>query len=69
MSGVPAGDSQAVQAEPGLTVRLGGFARDAIEQECARLGVPVDELVAFAAMYYLADVDSGRIARRISGDR
>jgi hypothetical protein len=29
-------------------------------------GVPVEELVSFAVMYYLADVDSGRIARRIS---
>ena len=30
------------------------------------MGVSVDELVAFSVVYYLADVDSGRIARRIS---
>jgi hypothetical protein len=28
--------------------------------------VPLEELAAFAVRYYLADVDSGRISRRIS---
>jgi hypothetical protein len=49
-----------------LSVRLDGFALEALEQESARLGVPVEELASFAVLYYLADVDSGRIARRIS---
>jgi hypothetical protein len=53
-------------AERGLNLRLEGFAWEAVEQESARLGVSVEELVAFAIMYYLADVDSGRIARQIS---
>jgi hypothetical protein len=51
--------------ERSLTLRMDRFAWETIEQESARLGVPVEQLVAFAAMYYLADVDSGRVARRI----
>ncbi len=47
-------------------MRLDGLAREVIEEESARMGVPVEDLVAFATLYYLADVDSGRIARRIS---
>jgi hypothetical protein len=47
-----------------LTVRVEGFALEALEQESARMGVPIPELVSFAVMYYLADVDSGRIARQ-----
>ncbi len=66
MSGSSAGDDQAVRGDAGVTVRLDGFAREVIEEECARLGVSVEELVAFATLYYLADVDSGRVARRIS---
>jgi len=50
-----------------MTVRLDGFAAEAIDQEAARLGVEVDELVSFSIMYYLADVDSGRIARDAFG--
>ena len=45
---------------------LDGFARGAVEQEAERLGVSASELVTFAVLYYLADLDSGRIARRIS---
>jgi len=28
--------------------------------------VPVGELITFSVLYYLADVDSGRIARQIA---
>ena len=66
MSGLPAGDSHAKQGAHTVSVALTGFAWESIEQESARLGVPVEELVSFAVMYYIADVDSGRIARRIS---
>lgn len=48
-----------------LTVAVRGFAREALEQESKRLGVPVEDLVGFAVLYYLADIDSGRVARRI----
>jgi len=53
------------EGEAGLTVRVEGFALEALERESARMGVPIDELVSFAVMYYLADVDSGRIARQL----
>lgn len=49
-----------------MTVALGSFAWEALEQESSEAGVPVEDLVAFAVMYYLADLDSGRIARRIA---
>jgi hypothetical protein len=41
------------------------FAWEAIQHESTRLGVSEEELVAYAVLYYLADIDSGRIARRI----
>jgi hypothetical protein len=66
VNGLPAGDRQGVPAERSLTVRLDGFAWEALEQESARLGVPVEELITFSVLYYLADIDSGRIARQIS---
>ncbi len=66
MSGSPPGGRAAADGQRSLTVQLEGFAWETIEQESDRLGVPVDELVAFSVLYYLADVDSGRIARRIS---
>jgi hypothetical protein len=50
-----------------ISLRLDEFAWEAIEHESTRLGVSEEELVAFAIMYYLADLDSGRIARRIPG--
>lgn len=46
-----------------MSVQLDGFAAEAIDEEAERLGVSIDELVAFSVLYYLADVDSGRIAR------
>jgi hypothetical protein len=58
-------DPQNTSAQRDLTLRLDGFARETIDEEAARLGVPVEELVAFSVLYYLADVDSGRIARAI----
>jgi hypothetical protein len=48
-----------------LVLHLDGFAWEAISDESDALGVPVDQLIAFAVLYYLADIDSGRIARRI----
>ncbi len=66
MSGRPFGDRQPMQLDHVVNLRMGGFAWEAIEQESARQGCTVEELVAFAVMYYLADADSGRIAREIS---
>jgi hypothetical protein len=59
-------DLQGVREQRGLTLQLDGFAYETIDEEAARLGVPVEELVTFAVLYYLADLDSGRIARQIS---
>lgn len=64
MSGSQAGEDRTLDGERSLTLRMEGFALEAIEQESARLGVAVEELAAFALQYYLADLDSGRIARR-----
>jgi len=49
-----------------LILRLDDFLWEALEQESTRLGVPVEELITFSVVYYLADIDSGRIARQIS---
>jgi hypothetical protein len=49
-----------------MTLQLDGFAAEAIDEEADRLGVSVEELVSFSVLYYLADVDSGRIARQIT---
>src|SRR5664279_6215001 len=56
VNGSPAGDRQGVPAQRSLTVRLDGFAWEALEQESARLGVPVEELITFSVLYYLADI-------------
>ena len=66
MSGASSGRGQQVGEGHEMTVKLDGFAWDAIEQESARTGVPVEDLVGFAVVYYLADIDSGRLARRIT---
>jgi hypothetical protein len=49
-----------------VTLRLERFAWEAIDEQTAASGVPTEDFLAFAALYYLADVNSGRIARRIS---
>jgi len=66
VNGAPFGDRQPARADHSVNLRLSGFAWEAIEQESARQGVPMEEMLAFAVMYYLADADSGRIARQIS---
>ena len=58
-------DPQNTSEQRALTLRLDRFARETIDEEAARLGVTVEELIAFAVLYYLADLDSGRIARAI----
>jgi hypothetical protein len=46
-----------------LAVSLQPFAWEALELESVRLGVSEGELAAYAIAYYLADLDSGRVAR------
>jgi len=67
VSGVPRARRSAAPKDAGVTLRLQGFAWEAVERESARMGISAEELVAFSVQYYLADVDSGRIARRIAG--
>jgi hypothetical protein len=50
-----------------VTLRLDGFAWAELERESARQEMDPSELASFAILYYLADADSGRIARRITG--
>jgi hypothetical protein len=67
VSGARAGDSDgSVSARRDVQVRLDEFAWQALEEESQRLGVPVEDFISFSVLYYLADVDSGRIARRIT---
>jgi hypothetical protein len=66
VSGTPFGGREPLAVDHSVNLRLSGFAWEAIEQESARQGVSVEDLVAFAVLYYLADADSGRIARQIS---
>jgi hypothetical protein len=54
-----------VDRELTIPLQLDGFARTALEEECARQGVAADELARFAVLYYLADLDSGRVAREV----
>ncbi len=69
--GVCADDSPKISSERDarverrLTIGLEPFAWEALEQESAKLKVSIEELASFAVLYYLADGDSGRIARRL----
>jgi hypothetical protein len=46
--------------------QLEGFAWDTISEEAADVGLMLEELLRFAVLYFLAAVDSGRVARRIT---
>ncbi len=48
-----------------MTLSLEGFTRELLEAEASRLDVSVQELVTFSVLYYLADANSGRVAREI----
>lgn len=43
---------------------LDGTAWNELRRESERVDIAVSELVSFAVLYYLADVDSNRISRR-----
>lgn len=50
----------------GVKLRMDGFAWEAVQSEAAREHLSVEEFITFSVLYYLADLDSGRISRRIS---
>jgi hypothetical protein len=56
------GDARGLQS---LTLQLDGFAWETLAEQSVQMGVSVEELATHAIMYYVADLDSGRIARRI----
>lgn len=66
MSASRSAQDQSVRADRSVTLRLERFAWDAIDEEAARAGLTTEELITFSVLYYLADVDSGRISRQIS---
>ena len=49
-----------------LELKLDDFAWESLAEEAAREGLTVEELVGYAVLYYLADADSGRVARQVS---
>jgi hypothetical protein len=51
-----------------VVLELDTFAWEALAEQSAELAVPVDELVKFSVLYYLADRDSQRIARRLPAE-
>jgi hypothetical protein len=53
------------QSHARVALELDGFAAEAVEEQAASFEMTVEDLVGFAVLYYLADVDSGRIARTI----
>jgi hypothetical protein len=74
VSGAQAGGSRGASAEQrrgpqgerSVALRMEAFAWQAIEEQCDSLGVALEDFIAFAIQYYLADVDSGRVARQIA---
>jgi len=48
-----------------LTLQFDDFAYRTIQEESLKLGVSVEEFAIFGVLYYLADLDSGRVARSI----
>jgi hypothetical protein len=51
-----------------LTLELDNFAWETLSEQSSELGVSIDELATFSVLYYLADIDSKRIARRVPTD-
>jgi hypothetical protein len=48
-----------------LTIEFDQFAWERINEEADRQRVTPEEIVRHAAMYYMADLDSGRVAMRV----
>lgn len=49
-----------------VTLELDSFAAAALEEQARSFEISLEDLVGFSVFYYLADVDSGRIAREIT---
>lgn len=53
------------QSEPSTTIALDRELWDELAAEAERQGVAIDLLAAHAAIYFAAELDAGRITRRI----
>jgi hypothetical protein len=54
---------------PRVEVEFDEFGWEALTDEARRQGVTLEELVAHAAMYYLADADRERLSYRVPRGR
>ena len=57
---------QRVRSDRSVTLGLERFAWESIDDQAAREGLTAEELITYAVLYYLADIDSERISRQIS---
>jgi hypothetical protein len=48
-----------------ITVDFDDFGWSALREEARSQGISVEDLVAHAAMYYLSDLESGRVAAKV----
>jgi hypothetical protein len=62
-----AGSPAGAECGQRVALELDRFAGEALAAEARRLGASTEQLAKFAVLYYLADLDSGRIARAIDG--
>lgn len=52
-----------------VTIEFDDFGFDQLTEAAARQGVSVEELLVHAGMYYLADLDGGRMATKVFRER
>jgi hypothetical protein len=64
--GSPTGGRQNFRADRGTFLRLDDFVCETTEREAAPLRARVEAVVAVVLLYCLAEIDVGRIARRVS---
>ena len=50
-----------------IEVEFDEFGWEALNDEARRQGVTIEELIVYAAMYYLADTDRERLSHRVPG--
>jgi len=62
----PASEDRHTPSRVRIELELDDFAASAVEEQAAMLGVRVEDVVGFSVLYYLADLDSGRIAREVT---
>jgi hypothetical protein len=65
--GFPGLEDRRTGSRASVELKLDRFAAKAIEEQAGSFDVTVEDLVSFAVLYYLADVDSGRVARTVPG--